>query len=520
MCDTLTACNNTELWTPQCVPAAFASGVSYARAAEVNSAWVLGEEACDKPQIGSSARGAGGGATFTRERKEPGPRGDTGLSWWQAAAKAALSRAIRLHLISAVLDAVHKSKHRWLTLFPHPLARQDRARYTVTLRRETHSALQNTEPGEFPHLRLGLPSSLRTKIIWLQESVWQENVPGMNKEHIYACRPCWTPLQTHKHVSQQLCWHGHCVAAEGPQARLLARHVKDGPRGKTGPEAEGLSHRKWMPAVPADSVTSHGKTQWQVSPSAAESHQGQDQSQGRVCRRGARGNSNTSAREKRHRGVRCGAGSGGSSPWLVRWRPAARLGTGEEQCCCETWGFWRLRAFHWNFLNVLWNAAVNGGPLSLSHGSGLAPDGAALLGSGHQVSLAGTSQALAPLMASPPQSPSLRCPEPRIQPGHQHPQVRASIPSFLLTAMPDPQCLLFATSTQTLSPARVSTSSPHLQALGYNPAVHVQHLQSCLLYSLPSVLSPQIHPCSRRCSNRGLCWWANTWRWNRTSHQV
>lgn len=81
--------------------------------------------------------------------------------------------------------------------------------------------------------------------------------------------------------------------------------------------------------------------------------------------------------------------------------PAAGLGTVEELRCCEIQGFWKVRAFRWVFPNVLPNAAVNGGSLSLSHGSGLASEGTALSGrvaAGCQ--WRGRARPLAPLAAS------------------------------------------------------------------------------------------------------------------------
>ena len=83
-------------------------------------------------------------------------------------------------------------------------------------------------------------------------------------------------------------------------------------------------------------------------------------------------------------------------------------------------------------------------------------------------------------------------------------------PAVLLMATGDPQPLLFSTSIQILSPATVSTNSTCLKALCYDPSVHLQHLQSCLLYCLRSLICPPIHPCSSWCSSRGLCWCVNT----------
>lgn len=75
-------------------------------------------------------------------------------------------------------------------------------------------------------------------------------------------------------------------------------------------------------------------------------------------------------------------------------RPAAGLGTVEELCCCEIRGFWKVRAFHWVFPNVLRNAAVNGGSLSLSPRLQTGIGGHGIVGQGGcWVSVAGKSQA-------------------------------------------------------------------------------------------------------------------------------
>lgn len=180
-------------------------------------------------------------------------------------------------------------------------------------------------------------------------------------------------------------------------------------------------------------------------------------------------------------------------------------------------GFGEVQALHWIFSNVLPNAAVNGRSPSLGHGSGLASDGTALSGRVDAgCRLVGQARPLAPLTASSSPECIFEVSWTASTAWPSTPAAASQHPAVLPTATGDPQPLLFSTSIQIVSPARVSTNSTHLKALCNDPAVPVQHLQSCLLYCLRSLICPQIHPCSSRCSNGRLCWCVNTWGWNWT----